>query len=94
MDDASFRTARPIDTVVELDPAFLADPYALYARLRAETRSRGRGPGGSPGLAGDPLPRRPTGAQRRTARQGRDGVRPRWSAIPCHPRVGPCSPRS
>jgi hypothetical protein len=30
-------TARTADTVAELDAAFFADPYAVYARLRAES---------------------------------------------------------
>ncbi|MBB3083961.1 cytochrome P450 family protein [Geodermatophilus sabuli] len=41
--------ARTAGTVVELDAAFFADPYALYARLRAEDPvARGRTPVGLP----------------------------------------------
>jgi cytochrome P450 len=49
MDRPRSREARISDTVVELDSAFFADPYGLYARLRAESPvARARTPVGLP----------------------------------------------
>jgi cytochrome P450 len=49
MDRPWSRKARTADTVVELDSAFFADPYDLYARLRAESPvARARTPVGLP----------------------------------------------
>ncbi|MGY1663828.1 cytochrome P450 [Geodermatophilus sp. SYSU D00705] len=47
--DPRSSTATTLDPVVELDAAFFADPYALYARLRAERPvARARTPVGLP----------------------------------------------
>ncbi|MGK5110717.1 MULTISPECIES: cytochrome P450 family protein [unclassified Geodermatophilus] len=49
MGDARSGAVRTADDVVELDAAFFADPYALYARLRAEGPvARARTPVGLP----------------------------------------------
>jgi cytochrome P450 len=49
MDGQRSSRASSIDTVIELDSAFFADPYALYARLRAERPvARARTPVGLP----------------------------------------------
>jgi len=49
MGDARSGAVRTADEVVELDAAFFADPYALYARLRAEGPvARARTPVGLP----------------------------------------------
>jgi cytochrome P450 len=49
MEHGRFRGGQATDTVVELDADFFADPYSLYARLRAENPvARARTPVGLP----------------------------------------------